>query len=436
MWHPLRFLRRRRRTDADFAQAPLEVVVTRALARRYWGAGPAVGQILRFAPGGPPFTVGGVTGDVRSTSLQASPDETVFLPLVTAPGPATRNDGESDARWTPRELAFVVRSSGAGPDVGTAVERIFAALAPALPVYGVRSMADVVSRSTARTSFTLALLEIASLAALLIGAVGRYGVVSYMVGLRERELAVRIALGARPAARGRRRDRRRGRCGELDPGAPRRRHEPCNGIEGGRMRVKALLLLAVAGTWVAPGRVEAAGVVRGHPRAVAVLAGGCYWGVESVFRHVRGVVSVTSGYSYPVAGAGVRSTARAESVRIVYDPARLSYHRILDVFFSVVQDPTELDRQGPDVGTDYRSIVFVSGDSGRAVVRAYEDSLTAAHVFPRPIVTEIDALRAFEPVVAEQQDFAAKHPDNPYIMDNDVPKLAALRQRFPGLYRG
>jgi peptide-methionine (S)-S-oxide reductase len=202
------------------------------------------------------------------------------------------------------------------------------------------------------------------------------------------------------------------------------------------MKTKLLLLLAVAGTCAVPGRAAAAGAGHGHPRAVAVLAGGCCWGVESVFRHVRGVESATSGYSYPVPGAGVRSTARVESVRIVYDPSRLSYRRILDVFFSVVQDPTELDRQGPDVGTDYRSIVFVNDDSGRAVVRAYVDSLTAAHVFPRPIVTEIDALRAFEPVVASQQDYAAKHPDNPYIVANDVPKLAALRQRFPGLYRG
>ena len=168
------------------------------------------------------------------------------------------------------------------------------------------------------------------------------------------------------------------------------------------------------------------------PQAVAVLAGGCYWGVESVFRHVRGVVSVTSGYALP---AGGLVSHRAEAVRLVYDPARISYRQILDVFFSVVHDPTQLNRQGPDVGEEYRSAVFADGDAQRRLVRAVIDSLGAARMFARPIVTEIDALRGFQVVGEDQQDYAAKHPTDPYIVANDAPKIKALRRRFPGLYR-
>ena len=168
---------------------------------------------------------------------------------------------------------------------------------------------------------------------------------------------------------------------------------------------------------------------------MAVLAGGCYWGVESVFRHVRGVGSATSGYAVPVAVAGAASAGRVEAVRVVYDPSRLSYRQILDVFFSVVHDPTQLNRQGPDVGEEYRSIVFVAGDAERVVVRAYIDSLTAARVFPGPIVTEIAELGSFQAVGESQQNYAARHPTDPYIVVNDAPKLEALRRRFPRLYR-
>jgi predicted permease len=185
---------------ADPARAPLEVIVTRALAARYWGDGPAVGKRLRLAPNGPQFTVVGVTGDIRGTRLDQPPDETVYLPLVTAPGPALANGAASDTRWAPRELAIVVRSAAASRDITIPVERTLRSIAPTVPLYAVRTMAQAVDRSTARTSFTLKLLEIASCAALLIGAVGLYGVVSYLVRLRAREMAVRAALGARPEA--------------------------------------------------------------------------------------------------------------------------------------------------------------------------------------------------------------------------------------------
>ncbi len=184
----------------DPSRAPLRAIVTRAFAKRYWGNEPAIGRRVRFAPVGPWFPVIGVTGAVHGTRLDEPPDETVYLPVVVAPGAAKPDGGADSVRWSPRELAFVVRSSAAPNDVTLPVERTLRTLAPSVPVYAVRSMGEIVDRSTARTSFTTALLEVASLAALLIGAVGLYGVVSYRVNLREREMAVRIAVGAQPGS--------------------------------------------------------------------------------------------------------------------------------------------------------------------------------------------------------------------------------------------
>jgi peptide-methionine (S)-S-oxide reductase len=183
-------------------------------------------------------------------------------------------------------------------------------------------------------------------------------------------------------------------------------------------------------------RSAVADVFRAAPSpSVAVLAGGCYWGVESVFRHVRGVRSATSGYALPVPTAGAGPARQVEAVRLVYDPSQISFRHLLDVFFSIVHDPTQLDRQGPDVGAEYRSMVFVASDRQHSVVKAYIDSLSAARVFPQPIVTEIAALSSFQPVDDSQQNYAARHPTDPYIVVNDAPKLEALRQRFPRLYR-
>jgi len=172
----------------------------------------------------------------------------------------------------------------------------------------------------------------------------------------------------------------------------------------------------------------------------AVFAGGCYWGVESVFEHVRGVTSAVAGFA--VADTTVRSldgrvprAGYAESVRVTFDPSQVSYQQLLEVFFQVAHDPTQRDRQGPDVGPEYRSVVFVGGDAQRDVVREYLAVLRSDRARTGSIVTEVAALRAFRPAAADQQDYAAAHPDEPYIVINDAPKLEALRRRYPALYR-
>jgi peptide-methionine (S)-S-oxide reductase len=171
-----------------------------------------------------------------------------------------------------------------------------------------------------------------------------------------------------------------------------------------------------------------------------VLAGGCFWGIQAVFEHVKGVSSVTAGYSggsaqtaqYETVSAG--GTGHAESVRIVYDPSQVSFGQILKVFFSVAHDPTELNRQGPDEGTQYRSVIFYATEDQRRIAQAYIDQLNRAKVFSRPIVTQMAALQAFYPAEAYHQDYAEQHPHDPYIAMNDMPKLEHLKQMLPELY--
>ncbi len=174
----------------------------------------------------------------------------------------------------------------------------------------------------------------------------------------------------------------------------------------------------------------------------AVLAGGCFWGIEAVFEHVKGVKSATSGY----AGGDARSanyaavsggaTGHAESVRIVFDPSQVSYGQLLQVFFSVAHDPTQLNRQGPDSGTQYRSAVYYANDEQQRIARAYIDQLERAKVYASRIVTTLDPLQAFYAAEDYHQDYAMHHPTDGYIVVHDLPKVARLKARFPSLYRG
>ena len=174
----------------------------------------------------------------------------------------------------------------------------------------------------------------------------------------------------------------------------------------------------------------------------AVFAGGCFWGVQAVFQHVKGVVSATSGYSggsiknpgYELVSSG--DTGHAESVQVVYDPSQLTYGELLRVFFSVAHDPTELNRQGPDEGTQYSSVIFFSNDEQKKIADAYIAQLDQAKVFAHRIVTQVVPLKAFYAAESYHQNYATLHPDNPYIMYNDAPKVEHLKQQFPDLYTG
>ncbi|MGH7671026.1 MAG: peptide-methionine (S)-S-oxide reductase MsrA [Gemmatimonadaceae bacterium] len=174
---------------------------------------------------------------------------------------------------------------------------------------------------------------------------------------------------------------------------------------------------------------------------MAVLAGGCFWGIQAVFEHVKGVISATSGYSggdvpnpgYDLVSSG--TTGHAESVKIVYDPSQLTYGQLLKVFFAVAHDPTELDRQGPDVGSQYRSAVFYLNAEQERVANAYIHQLGQAGVFGRPIVTQVTPFTAFYDAEAYHQDYATKHPDNGYIVVNDAPKVVNLKRELPSLYQ-
>ena len=173
----------------------------------------------------------------------------------------------------------------------------------------------------------------------------------------------------------------------------------------------------------------------------AVLAGGCFWGVQGVFQHVQGVTSAVSGYAggaketaeYEKVGSG--RTGHAETVRITYDPRVVTFGRLLQIYFSVAHDPTELNRQGPDVGPQYRSTIFPTSDEQARVAKAYIDQLNGASAFSSRIVTTIEPGRTFYPAEGYHQDFLTQHPNHPYIVIHDLPKVAALKTLFPNAYR-
>jgi peptide-methionine (S)-S-oxide reductase len=173
----------------------------------------------------------------------------------------------------------------------------------------------------------------------------------------------------------------------------------------------------------------------------AILAGGCFWGVQGVFAHVKGVTKVVSGYAggtgltakYDIVSTG--ATGHAESVRVTFDPAQISYGEILRIFFSVATDPTELNRQGPDVGTQYRNEIFYTTPEQQKIAAAYIAQLDAAKAFPRRIVTKVTPAKKFYPAEGYHQDYLTLHPNQPYIAVNDLPKVAALKSIFPERYR-
>jgi peptide-methionine (S)-S-oxide reductase len=212
----------------------------------------------------------------------------------------------------------------------------------------------------------------------------------------------------------------------------------------------ALLLGAALSVGGSASRAEAsvvpafAGAVAAAPadgQEVAVFAGGCFWGVDAVFKHVRGVTKVVSGYAggaastadYETVSSG--STGHAESVQITFEPRVVSYAQLLQVFFSVAHDPTQLNRQGPDRGTQYRSAIFFANDAQKQVAHAYVEQLNNAKVFGSRVVTQVTPLNHFYAAEGYHQNYLALHPNQPYIVFNDLPKVESLRSNFPSLYK-
>lgn len=178
-----------------------------------------------------------------------------------------------------------------------------------------------------------------------------------------------------------------------------------------------------------------------HGQEIAVVSAGCFWGVQAVYEHTRGVLSATSGYTggkaetahYEMVSGG--NTGHAESVRVIFDPALITYGQILMIFFSVAHNPTELNKQGPDWGTQYRSALFYTTPEQKKIAEAYIAQLTAAKIYPQKIVTQVEPLTEFYPAENYHQDYVKHHPDNPYIVINDLPKLANFRKQYPEFYR-
>ncbi|MGZ6176170.1 MAG: peptide-methionine (S)-S-oxide reductase MsrA [Candidatus Binataceae bacterium] len=202
-----------------------------------------------------------------------------------------------------------------------------------------------------------------------------------------------------------------------------------------------LSIFAFAGIAAAPIQAAEGAPAAPGSRQEAVFAGGCFWGVDAVFKHVKGVDRVVAGYAgggpstaqYEVVSTG--TTGHAESVEVTYDPSQVSYDDLLKVFFYTAHDPTELNRQGPDSGTQYRSAVFYTNASQKKAADAYIAQLDHAKAFADPIVTQVVPLKGFYPAEAYHQNYLARHPDNPYIVINDLPKLDLLREKYPQLYK-
>lgn len=202
-----------------------------------------------------------------------------------------------------------------------------------------------------------------------------------------------------------------------------------------------LSIFAFAGIAAAPIQAAEGAPAAPGSRQEAVFAGGCFWGVDAVFKHVKGVDRVVAGYAgggpstaqYEVVSTG--TTGHAESVEVTYDRSQVSYNDLLKVFFYTAHDPTELNRQGPDSGTQYRSAIFYTNASQKKAADAYIAQLDHAKAFADPIVTQVVPLKGFYPAEAYHQNYLARHPDNPYIVINDLPKLDLLREKFPQLYK-
>jgi len=202
-----------------------------------------------------------------------------------------------------------------------------------------------------------------------------------------------------------------------------------------------LALLFGVSVLFSAGPIGALAKDEGSNTATAVFAGGCFWGVDAVFRHVRGVSKVVSGYAgggadtanYETVSTG--TTGHAESVEVTYDPSQVSYNDLLKVFFFVAHDPTELNRQGPDSGTQYRSLIFYANDEQKKMADDYIAQLDQRKAFSEPIVTKVVALTGFYPAEAYHQNYLVLHPAQPYIVINDLPKLERFQITFPGLYR-
>jgi peptide-methionine (S)-S-oxide reductase len=210
------------------------------------------------------------------------------------------------------------------------------------------------------------------------------------------------------------------------------------------MTTQRLRFAALASVLLAPALGAAQSSLHTTPTRTtetAVFAGGCFWGVDAVFKHVKGVVQVVSGYAggkaptahYELVSTG--ETGHAESVEVTYDPSQISYRQLLQVFFTVAHDPTELNRQGPDMGPQYRSAIFYESDEQRKAAEAYIAELSHTHLFPKPIVTQVAPLDRFYAAEAYHQNYLAQHMTQPYIVYNDLPKLDKLEKTFPALYK-